>query len=182
MTDSAAATAIPVDPTTSRPLLVDAPTPKAPYPIFAKGPVEQGFQRGSKELGIPTANLPQAGADHICEAAGSRSGIYYGWASVGAETTVYPMVMSVGWNPYYKNEKRTAEVHIIHKFDKDFYGDELRVIVAGYIRDEKNYTSLDDLILDINTDIKVAEHSLARPDYLALKSHAFLSPSPSTGA
>ena len=26
------------------------------------------------------------------------------------------------WNPYYANEKRSAETHILHKFDSDFYG------------------------------------------------------------
>ncbi|KAI9218704.1 hypothetical protein BC828DRAFT_350153 [Blastocladiella britannica] len=171
---------IPTDSATSRPLLVDGPTPTAPYPIFAHGPVMAGFQRGSKQLGIPTANLPQDQADHIAHSVGTGSGIYYGWASVGDSSDVWPMVMSVGWNPFFKNEKRTAEVHIIHTFHEDFYDHQLRIVVAGYIRDEKNYTSLDDLILDIKTDIRVAEHSLARPAFAALKEHTSLAPTPST--
>ncbi|KAJ3354860.1 riboflavin kinase [Allomyces javanicus] len=161
-----------------RPLLVGDSEPTAPYPVFAKGLVMTGFQRGSKQLGIPTANMPQEAADHIAHTVQSGSGIYYGWASVGNDATVYPMVMSVGWNPFFKNEKRTAEVHIIHQFDEDFYDHELRIIVVGYIRDEKNYTSLDALIDDIKTDIQVAKHSLKRPAYLALKSDAFLAPPP----
>ena len=32
------------------------------------------------------------------------SGIYAGWASVGDSKAVYPQVMSIGWNPFYKNE------------------------------------------------------------------------------
>lgn len=37
------------------------------------------------------------------------TGVYYGWAQVGeVGSTVYPMVMSLGWNPYYNNEKRSA--------------------------------------------------------------------------
>ncbi|KAJ1505453.1 riboflavin kinase [Coelomomyces lativittatus] len=55
---------------------------------------------------------------------------------------VYPMVMSLGWNPFFKNQKRSAEVHIIHEFEDDFYGEELRVIILGYIREEKNYSTL----------------------------------------
>jgi FAD synthase len=36
-------------------------------------------------------------------------GVYYGWVQIGKKgTEVYPMVMSLGWNPYYKNEKRSA--------------------------------------------------------------------------
>lgn len=93
------------------------------------------------------------------------TGIYYGWAQVvvknkpqdstatsaasstsslatSCPATVYPMVMSLGWNPFYKNEKKSAEVHIMHNFHRDFYGDELRVVVLGYIRPELDYTTL----------------------------------------
>ena len=34
------------------------------------------------------------------------------------------------------------ETHIIHKFDEDFYGAELSIVVLGYLRPEKNYPSL----------------------------------------
>ena len=34
------------------------------------------------------------------------SGVYYGWASVDSGP-VYKMVMSLGWNPHFKNEKRS---------------------------------------------------------------------------
>ncbi|KAF9140029.1 riboflavin kinase [Linnemannia schmuckeri] len=77
--------------------------------------------------------------------------------------------MSLGWNPFYKNEKKSAEVHIMHNFHRDFYGDELRVVVLGYIRPELDYTTLEALIEDINIDIEVAHRSLERPDYAAFK-------------
>ncbi|KAJ3159881.1 riboflavin kinase, partial [Irineochytrium annulatum] len=140
-----------------------------------------GFGRGSKELGIPTANLPEEAAQLASRVL--KSGIYYGWASLpslareGQEATedrCWPMVMSFGWNPYYKNERRTAEVHILHDFPADFYGEEMRVCVAGYLRDEKDYTSVEALIEDINVDIAVAKKSLARPAYEALRGSEFL--------
>lgn len=64
-------------------------------PILLSGPVVHGFGRGSKQLGIPTANLP-------VEALGEQlrdvpAGVYCGWASVGASDRVYKMVMSIGW-------------------------------------------------------------------------------------
>lgn len=59
-----------------------------------------------------------------------------------ADTIVHPMVMSLGWNPFYANKTKTAEVHIMHPFLTDFYGLQIRVIVLGYIRPEYNYTSL----------------------------------------
>ena len=37
---------------------------------------------------------------------GWESGVYYGWARV-EQGPVYKMVMSVGWNPQFQNEKRS---------------------------------------------------------------------------
>ncbi len=86
------------------------------------GEVIKGFGRGSKELGVPTANLDAkclASVDVIQKekrAPGEQgqgdqeevSGIYCGWASKGTEPQVYPMVMSIGWNPFYKNKERSC--------------------------------------------------------------------------
>ncbi|KAI9201872.1 uncharacterized protein BJ171DRAFT_516761 [Polychytrium aggregatum] len=158
-----------------RPEIVGPESPADPFPLMLKGDVARGFGRGGKELGIPTANMPEP----VAESAGSAldSGIYYGWSSIGDSSAVWPMVMSFGWNPYYKNEKRSMEVHILNKFEADFYGEELRIIITGFIRPEKDYSSLDALIDDINFDIKVARNSLGRPAYNALSEHSFLAPS-----
>lgn len=152
--------------------IVGPEAPIEPYPVRLRGLVSKGFGRGSKELGIPTANLPE----NISESVSSilETGIYFGYASVASNSIVYPMVMSYGWNPYYKNQKRSAEVHIIHKFDEDFYGKELKVIVLGYIRPELNYTNVEALIKDINTDIDVAKNSLERNGYSLYKNDPFL--------
>ena len=89
-----------------RPLVCGPDELELPYPVLLKGDVCKGFGRGSKELGIPTANLPS----EVAESAGKAldTGIYYGFASVGNGLEVWPMVMSFGWNPYYKNERRSA--------------------------------------------------------------------------
>lgn len=81
---------------------------------------------------------------------------------------VYPMVMSLGWNPFYANKTKTAvravrcwlresvsrvltdtchrlaqqEVHIMHPFKADFYGLHIKTIVLGYIRPEYNYVNV----------------------------------------
>jgi hypothetical protein len=59
---------------------------------------------------------------------------------------VYPMVMSIGFNPFYKNTIRSAEVHVMKGFEKDFYGSEMRIAIVGFIRPEYNYESLEKLI------------------------------------
>ena len=84
------------------------------------------------------------------------------------------MVMSVGWNPFYENEQRSVEVHILEKFDKDFYDEPLRVSVLGFVRPERNYESLDALIEDINLDIDVTRRSLERPEWAQLKEDPWL--------
>ncbi|ORY72373.1 riboflavin kinase [Neocallimastix californiae] len=128
-----------------RKLIVGPEKVEPPYPIYLKGIITRGFGRGSRELGVPTANLPQDVADSASSVL--ETGVYYGWARACHNDNVYPMVMSYGWNPYYKNEKRSAEVHLINTFPEDFYGDELRVIVLSYIRPELNYSSLGNFIL-----------------------------------
>ncbi|KAF3358667.1 Nitrogen permease regulator 3 [Verticillium dahliae VDG1] len=135
--------------------------PEAPYPLKMEGKVISGFGRGSKELGIPTANLPvDASVTPWIET--FASGVYFGWASIalpadhpnrpspgpGADANananaplaplLYPMVMSIGYNPFYKNTVRSAEVH------------------------EKDYKSLEALVEDIRFDCDVARESLRR--------------------
>ena len=158
--------------------------PLDPVKLHVEGEVVKGFGRGSKQLGIPTANLPQQVADQ-CSAT-LANGIYFGWASISHPSfldRMFPMVMSLGWNPYFRNEKRSAEVHLINsvneeeasaaeqarQFLPDFYGEQMRVWVVGYLRDERNYDSMQSLIDDIHLDIRIALNSLQRPSYEQFK-------------
>lgn len=139
-------------------------------PFYVSGSVVRGFGRGSKALGIPTANLPECVVDSLPE--NFNTGVYYGWVALNG--TIYRMVASVGWNPFYKNEKKTFEVHILETFPNDFYGEELKVIVTGYIRQEKDFTSADELIKEIKNDIAIAEKELDKPNMLKYKCDTFL--------
>ena len=126
-------------------------------PYVASGEVIKGFGRGSKELGIPTANFPETVVDNLPDFI--TTGIYYGWANID-NGQAYKMVVSIGWNPYYKNEKKSIETHIIHKFDADFYGSNLKIVIVGFIRPEKNFDSLKSLIEAIESDIAHANSKL----------------------
>jgi riboflavin kinase len=116
----------------------------------------------------------------------TKTGVYYGFAQVtpprGKESTmraedsqVLPMVMSLGWNPFYKNERLTAEIHIMHDFRSDFYGYDMKALVLGYIRPELDYTSREALIDDIEFDKQVAINCLKRPAYQIFAKDAFFS-------
>ena len=72
------------------------------------------------------------------------------------------MVMSIGYNPHYGNTARSAEVHVLHGFDADFYGAEMRLFILGFIRPERAYASTEALIDNIRMDGEVARRSLAR--------------------
>lgn len=50
------------------------------------------------------ANFPEPVVDML--PADMQTGIYYGWAQVDGGQ-VHKMVMSVGWNPYYNNTKKS---------------------------------------------------------------------------
>lgn len=141
------------------------------------------------QLGIPTANLP-VDATLTPWISTIPSGVYFGYASLALPSThldkpdkdvapatsatiiasgetftsfhVFPMVMSIGYNPFYKNEVRSAEVHVLHSFSQDFYDCHMRLLILGFIREEKDYKSLEALIEDINFDCEVAKKSLDR--------------------
>ena len=56
--------------------------PELPFPLRVEGPVIKGFGRGSKELGIPTANIPIDGLN-VGGREDVESGVYFGWARLG---------------------------------------------------------------------------------------------------
>ncbi|KAH0841527.1 hypothetical protein AYO21_01230 [Fonsecaea monophora] len=188
--------------------------PEPPFPIKLCGPVIKGFGRGSKELGIPTANIPTEGLS--TEHPTLPSGIYYGFVGLSLKScpsaaapapastpstntnntnpasssssissapdsstsssipapplvSIHPAVLSIGFNPFYKNTVRSVEIHILHEFPRDFYGAALNLLILGYIRPEYDYVSLDALVEDIHVDCAVAARSLERPAYQAFR-------------
>ncbi|KAL5715352.1 hypothetical protein ACHQM5_017183 [Ranunculus cassubicifolius] len=140
-------------------------------PWYVGGPVIKGHGRGSKVLGIPTANLSTQGYSTLLSE--YPSGVYFGWAQL-SNHTVYKMVTSVGWNPYFDNAEKTIEPWLLHQFDEDFYGEELRLAIVGYIRPETNFPSLERLIERIHEDRRIAEKALELPIYSHYKNALYL--------
>ncbi|KAL4960965.1 riboflavin kinase [Aspergillus stella-maris] len=189
--------------------------PESPFPIRLSGPVIKGFGRGSKELGIPTANIPIDGLEEVLPKE-LGVGVYFGVVALDpatapkgadgdetgnanreekvktkAEAPILPAVLSIGYNPYYKNKARSIEIHILpsltspsptsepspqttdngsekkvtfHKLP-DFYGTKLNLLMLGYIRPEYDYVSMEALVEDIRVDCEVARASLRRDGY-----------------
>lgn len=147
-------------------------------PWYIGGPVVKGLGRGSKVLGIPTANLSTEGYSDVLSE--HPSGVYFGWAGLSTRG-VYKMVMSIGWNPYFDNAEKTIEPWLLHEFDEDFYGEELHLAIVGYIRPEAKFPSLETLIAKIHEDRKVTERALDLPLYSKYRDDPYLKISSSKG-
>ena len=114
--------------------------------------VVRGFRRGSTELGFATANLDMDELGDRGEAL--NTGVYFGWAKLSGNDKIgdkkcYPAVVSVGWNPFYKNRKKTVEVHLLADDPEgtecslgDLYGSRLEVALCGFLRDMHNFSSV----------------------------------------
>ncbi|KAF5728642.1 putative riboflavin kinase/fmn adenylyltransferase [Tripterygium wilfordii] len=148
---------------------IDETLPLEPW--YIGGPVVKGFGRGSKVLGVPTANLSIEGYSAVLSE--HPSGVYFGWAKLPTRG-VYKMVMSIGWNPYFNNTEKTIEPWLLHDFEGDFYGEELRLVIVGYIRPEANFPSLESLIARIHEDGRIAEKALDLPLYSRYKDAPYL--------
>ncbi|KAG2426248.1 hypothetical protein HXX76_013006 [Chlamydomonas incerta] len=140
--------------------------------VRLRGEVVKGFGRGSKELGIPTANVcPSAVAKHLAEAV---TGIYAGWARVGQRPEVHKTVLSIGWNPFFANKEKTLEPWVLADFDQPFYGETLSLVICGYVRPEANFSSLEDLVARIHADADVSRAALDCAPLAALAADPFL--------
>ncbi|OWM85210.1 hypothetical protein CDL15_Pgr027997 [Punica granatum] len=173
---------------------IEGTLPLEPWHIG--GLVIKGFGRGSKVLGIPTVSIHISFSAFVClmmEMFVSNgpmsanlstegyttllseypSGVYFGWAGLPVRG-VYKMVMSIGWNPYFNNKEKTIEPWLLHEFDEDFYGEELRLVIVGYIRPELNFPSLESLIEKIHDDRRIAEKALELPLYSKHRNDPYL--------
>jgi HAD superfamily hydrolase (TIGR01509 family) len=138
---------------------------------YIGGLVIKGFGRGSKVLGIPTANLSTEGYSAILSE--HPSGVYFGWAGLSTRG-VFKMVMSIGWNPYFNNTEKTIEPWLLHDFAEDFYGEDLHLVIVGYIRPEANFPSLENLVAKIHEDRRIAERALDLPLYSTYRDDPYL--------
>ena len=111
---------------------------------FLKGKVIKGYGRGSTELGFPTANLEMPHGDLNPDL---KNGIYAGLTLI--DDKWLPSAVNIGYCPYYNNKEKSYEIHIID-FERDLYGTILECKIIQYIRPEKNFSSLEELIQAIN--------------------------------
>ena len=119
-------------------------------PAEVEGTVVSGDARGGT-LGFPTANLAVS-ADLIVPA----YGIYAGAAGD------HRAAISIGTNPHYGGEERRVEAFLLD-FEGDLYGQRLVVELWARLRDERAFSSEQELIGQIARDVEETR-SATRPE------------------
>ncbi len=123
-------------------------------PFEIEGRVERGDQRG-RTIGFPTANLSLG--SYLRPA----YGVYAVRAGLGdGEATEWVNgVANLGVRPTVDGQKMLFEIHLFD-FDRDIYGQHLRVALIEYIRPERRFAGLDALRAQIAEDAAAARRIL----------------------
>jgi len=117
------------------------------HPYCLQGLVTFGDQRG-RGIGFPTANLQYA-REKVLPA----GGIYACRAFLGDER--HMGAVNLGTNPTFTPDKQTLNVEAyLLDFDRDIYGEMMRLEFVARLRDEMKYDSVDALIKQIHIDVQ----------------------------
>ncbi|HTY55065.1 MAG TPA: bifunctional riboflavin kinase/FAD synthetase [Candidatus Binataceae bacterium] len=114
---------------------------------FLTGTVVHGRERG-REMGFPTANLA---SETECVPA---DGVYA--CRVILPTGAHPAICNIGIRPTFAESGRSIEAHIFD-FDRDIYGQKIRLEMIERIRPEQKFTSAEELGRQIATDVRRAK-------------------------
>lgn len=119
------------------------------YEYMLTGKVVQGKQIG-RSLGLPTANIQLLIQDKLVP----KTGVYV--SKVNINNKFCYGITNIGYKPTIEN---TSQLHIethIFNFNKDIYGEIITVYPLVYIRQEKKFNSLQDLVNQIEVDKQFA--------------------------
>lgn len=117
-----------------------------------EGVVVKGEGRG-KKIGFPTANI-QVAEDLIIP----QKGVYV--TRTYYQGMIYNSITNIGNNPTFKD---TQQLHIethLFDFDIDIYGEVLSIEFLKKVRDERKFSTVNDLINQIKSDVNFAKKFL----------------------
>ncbi len=113
-------------------------------PYLLNALVIHGDERGRK-IGYPTANLQPEHQDKAIP----KNGIYAVKVRVDGEW--FSGMMNIGVRPTFDGVTKSLEVNIF-EFEKMIYGKTVQIRFIKRIRDEQKFSSVDELITQLNTD------------------------------
>lgn len=109
-----------------------------------KGIVKAGKKLG-RTLGFPTINQEIPSDKYVC-----RKGVYKSLTIIDRKE--YPSISNVGLRPTVENAKNINCETYIYNFDRDIYGQDVEVRLIEFIRDEKVFSSVDELKAQVDSD------------------------------
>ena len=112
---------------------------------FMEGDVIEGKKLGRK-LGYPTANL-----NFSKEIVIPKDGIYKTISVLEDES--FSSITSIGNNPTFNEELKTIETYIID-FNQNIYNQKLKIIFIDFIREQIKFDNEQDLVSQMNKDLK----------------------------
>ncbi len=120
-------------------------------PFTLSGPVVTGAMRG-RTIGFPTANIAVA-ADRELPA----FGVYATRAHLDSET--FDSVTNIGLRPTFDDGPPSVETFILD-FDRDIYGQEIRIDLVSMLRGEEKFDNIEALKAQISRDADAARAEL----------------------
>ena len=121
------------------------------YNYALSGEVIKGNQVG-RTLGFPTANIYLSDNHKLIPG----DGVYSAYAIVDGVN--HNCVVSIGNRPTFNDSKKSIEVHLLN-FNQDLYNQNLKIEFVDFIRAQRKFEAIDELVQQIKADIAVAiEH------------------------
>jgi riboflavin kinase/FMN adenylyltransferase len=123
------------------------------YNYNLSGPVIHGDGRG-RRINIPTANI-----DYPKQKVIPANGIYVCWATIGTEK--FMAATNIGFNPTFTPERKIPSIEAyLLDFDRDIYGQEVKLEFVARLRDELKFNSVESLLEQIHDDINKTREML----------------------
>lgn len=113
-------------------------------PFSFEAEVIGGDKRG-RTIGFPTANQ-----EYPKELIALKRGAYK--TKVIIDSTEFDSITNIGLRPTFETEKIMCETYI-KNFNGDIYGKKMRLIPLSFLREEKRFSSLEELKKQIEKDI-----------------------------
>jgi riboflavin kinase / FMN adenylyltransferase len=124
------------------------------YPLA--GEVIHGVGRG-RTINFPTANIDYPGNKAI-----PSNGIYACWAYLDDYSEKFMAATNIGFNPTFTPDRQTPSLEAyLLDFDRDIYGQKIKLEFVSRIRNELKFNSVQALIWKIQEDVQKTRELLS---------------------
>lgn len=118
-------------------------------PFMLKGYIIKGKQIG-RTIGFPTVNLNYDKSFIV-----PKGGVY--GTIIEYKNNFYKGITNIGYNPTLEGNKLSIETNILN-FDKNIYGEEIKLYFIEKIREEKKFVNLEELKNQLSKDKSYINH------------------------